>query len=121
MDDDNTQQPARSSINSFATHYKNITAILAFVAQPVVNKQAENKQAENKVHNYKVNFTQALSTMRDTIVILLSNTVESIDYIINDILGSFTKAIEPVRPGRKFPRNHKRAQRKNCLTYKQIL
>ena len=40
---------------------KNITSMLAFAAQPIVEKTAGAKK-----HNYKINFTQALSTMRDT-------------------------------------------------------
>jgi len=98
------------------TFSKNITSMLAFAAQPIVEKTADDKE-----HNYKINFTQALSTMRDTIVILLIKSTTAIQSIVSDILDTFAMATEPVRPGRKFPRNHKRAQRKYCLNYKPIL
>lgn len=95
---------------------KNITSMLAFAAQPTVEETTDAKE-----YDYKINFTQALSTMRDTIVILLHKSTTAIQSIVSDILDTFAMAIEPVRPGRKFPRNHKRAQRKYCLTYKPIL
>jgi len=95
---------------------KNITSMLAFAAQPIVDETAEDKE-----HCYKINFTQALSTMRDTIVMLLVKSTTAIQSIVSDILDTFAMATEPVRPGRKFPRNHKRAQRKYCLNYKPIL
>ncbi|MDD2464060.1 MAG: hypothetical protein PHI97_08680, partial [Desulfobulbus sp.] len=70
---------------------------------------------------YKTNFTQALSTMRDTIVVLLQGSRNIIIKIIADLLETIAKAVEPVRPGRKYPRNHKRAQRKCCFNYKPVL
>ena len=98
------------------TFSKNITSMLAFAAQSIVEETAGDKE-----HNYKINFTQALSTIRDTIVILLVKSTTAIQSIVSDILDTFAMATEPVRPGRKFPRNHKRAQRKYCLNYKPIL
>jgi hypothetical protein len=81
--------------------------MLAFAAQPTAETTVEDKK-----YNYKINFTQALSTMRDTIVVLLVKSTTAIRDIVSDILDTFVRAIEPVRPGRKFPRNHKREQRK---------
>jgi len=95
---------------------KNITSMLAFAAQYMVTEATKNRE-----HNYRVNFTQALSTMRDTIVILFQRSTSTIQNIISDVLETFAMATEPVRPGRKYPRDHKRAQRKYCLTYKPIL
>ena len=95
---------------------KNITSILTFAAQPTVEETADAKG-----YDYKINFTQVLSTMRDTIVILLHKSTIAIRSIVSDILETSAMATEPVRPGRKFPRNHKRAQKKYCLTYKLIL
>lgn len=95
---------------------KNITSMLLFAAQHTVTKNTENR-----THSYKVNFTQALSTMRDSIVILFQRSSAAINVIVSDILETFAMATEPVRPGRKYPRNHKRAQRKYCLNYKPIL
>ncbi len=95
---------------------KNITSMLAFAAQPIVEQTTDSR-----VHSYRVNFTQALSTMRDTIVVLFQRSTAAIQTIVSDVLETFSMATEPVRPGRKYPRNHKRAQRKYCLNYKPIL
>ena len=98
------------------TFSKNITAMLTFTAQQIVEKTPDHKK-----YNYRINFTQALSSMRDTIVILLLKSTTAIQDIVFDILDTFVMATEPIRPGRKFPRNHQRAQRKYCLNYKPIL
>lgn len=95
---------------------KNITSMLAFAAQQTVTETTKNR-----IHNYRVNFTQALSTMRDTIVILFQRSTSAIQKIVTDVLETFALAIEPIRPGRKYLRNHKRAQRKYCINYKPIL
>ncbi len=95
---------------------KNITAILVTSAR----KKVASATAPRTIL-YKSNFTQALSTMRDTIVVLLQGSRKTILKIISDLLETIAKAVEPVRPGRKFTRNHKRAQRKCCLNYKPIL
>ena len=99
-----------------AVFSKNITAIMVAAAREKVVTATASRTIE-----YKCNFTQALSTLRDTIVVLLRGSRELIVRIISDLLETIAKAVEPVRPGRKFPRNHKRAQRKCCLNYKPIL
>jgi hypothetical protein len=99
-----------------AVFSKNITAMLVAAAKDKVEKATATRTIE-----YKSNFTQALSTMRDTIVVLLRGSRKIIISVIADLLETIAKAVEPVRPGRKFPRNHKRAQRKCCLNYKPIL
>lgn len=95
---------------------KNITAMLTFATQETMEKLSEPRK-----HCYRINFTQALSTMRDTIVLLFQKTGRAVHAIIQDLLGTFAQTVEVVRPGRKYPRNHKRSQRKYCLNYKPIL
>jgi hypothetical protein len=99
-----------------AVFSKNITAMLV-----ASTKERVATATDSRTLAYKINFTQALSTMRDAIVVLLQGSLETILKIISDLLETISKAVEPVRPGRKFPRNHKRAQRKCCLNYKPIL
>ncbi|MGB5217730.1 MAG: hypothetical protein WBN66_05485, partial [Smithella sp.] len=95
---------------------QNITSI------PVASaRERVEKAAASRTIGYKSNFTQALSTMRDTIVVLFRGTRKTILRIISDLLETIARAVEPVRPGRKYPRNHKRAQKKFCLNYKPIL
>lgn len=95
---------------------KNLTFMLAFAAQKKVDRETTERS-----YRYQINFTQALSTMRDTIVLFFQSPVDAIKSIVIDVLETFAQAVEPVRPGRKYPRNHKRAQRKHCLNYKPIL
>lgn len=95
---------------------KNLTGMLSFAAQ----EQVESSTAKRK-QSYQINFTQALSTMRDSIVLLFQRTDAVVQRIISNLLATIASAIEPVRPGRKYPRNHKRAQRKYSLNYKPIL
>ena len=74
---------------------KNITSMIAFAARDRVEEATVNRE-----NRYKINFTQALSTMRDTIVVILQKATSEIGPIISDILETFAMAIEPVRPGR---------------------
>jgi hypothetical protein len=99
-----------------AVFSKNITAMLI-----ASDRERVAEATAPRAFVYKSNFTQALSTMRDTIVVLLRGSRKTILEIISDLLETIAKAVEPVRQGRKYPRNHKRAQRKYCLTYKPIL
>jgi hypothetical protein len=99
-----------------AVFSKNITAILVASARERVAKATASR-----TFAYKSNFTQALSTMRDTIVVLLQGSRKTILKIIYDLLEIIARAVEPVKPGRKYPRNRKRAQRKCCLSCKPIL
>ena len=95
---------------------KNITAMLTFAAQERVEQSGAGRK-----HSYQINFTQALSTMRDSIVLLFQRTGDGVLDIIDSLLTTFASAVEPVRPGRKYPRNQKRSHRKFYLTYKPIL
>ena len=95
---------------------KNLTSILVYSTQPAVDEATKSRK-----FCYKTNFTHALSTIRDTIVVLLQDSTFGIQSLLSDILKTISKITEPVRPGRKFDRNHKRAQRKYCLNYKPIL
>jgi len=90
---------------------KNITAILSGAAQ-----KAEKLEKRNR----RVNFTQALSSMRDTIVRLLYCSSELVKDMLQDLFSTFLSATEPIRPGRRFPRNHK-IKKKFYINYKPIL
>lgn len=82
------------------TFAMNLAAVLAHPAQDIIT--AEN---ESKKHPYKINLTQALSKMKDSIVLLFKR--DNILDLLNNLLNLFIKTIEPVRPDRKYPRNHK--------------
>ncbi len=91
----------------------NLTAILARPAQKVVKEQSQNKK-----YSYQINFTQALSKMKDTVVLLFQRS--AIADILNRLWQVMTKTIEPIRPGRKYPRQKRLNPRKFPMAYKPI-
>lgn len=95
---------------------KNINMMLARAAQDSMMESAPPRKLP-----YKINITHALSTMRDTIVLLFHKTGDSLQSLISELLDTLASAIEPIRPGRSNPRNHKRSKRKFYQTYKPTL
>jgi len=93
---------------------KNLTSILAFPMQEVLNENG----VKNK-YEHQINFVQALSKSKDTIPILFQRTKEKVIEIIKDLQEIFFRTTEPVRPGRKFPRKHKTTKRKYYTNYKR--
>jgi len=91
----------------------NLTAIMAHPAQKVVKEQSQNKK-----YTYQINFTQALSKMKDTVVLLFQRS--SIANILDRLWQVMTKTIEPIRPGRKYPRQKRLNPRKFPMAYKPI-
>lgn len=91
----------------------NLTAAITHPAQDII--AGESKQ---KKYAYRINVTQALSKMKDTIVLLFkrSNIME----ILNKLFDLFRITIEPVRPGRKYPRKHSVQKRGFYPCYKPI-
>ena len=77
----------------------NLTAAITHPAQDIIAWESKQKKCA-----YRINVTQALSKMKDTIVLLFkrSNIME----ILNKLFDLFIMTIEPVRPGRKYPRKH---------------
>lgn len=75
----------------------NLTAILAQPAQEIVNHDNANKS-----YAYQINMTNALSKMKDTVVLLFqSNNILS---LLPALWRLMIKTIEPIRPGRSYPR-----------------
>jgi hypothetical protein len=81
---------------------KNLTSVLTFSAQDVVDVQSKGK-----IHEYQINFTQALSKSKDTVILLFERSCETTLEIIKGLHENFIINPEPVRPGRKFKRVHK--------------
>ena len=94
---------------------KNLVSIMAFHINSDLKKNNESKR-----HVYQINFTQALSKSKGVFALLFHETKSKIMQLIADLLNIFQRTIEPVRPGRKFPRNHKASVRKFFLQYKPI-
>lgn len=92
---------------------KNLTAILAHPAQRIVNGQNEHKQ-----YRYQINLTNLISKMKDTIVYLLHDA--DILPILQTLWEQMTKTIEPIRPGRSFPRKKSVKPKRFVMNYKAV-
>ena len=93
---------------------KNLTQILSFPTKPIVKRADRYRK-----YSYQVNFAQALASVKNTIVLLFNRQMETVNSLLHDLLDLISITVEPIRPGRKYPRNHKK--RKNYhLNYKPI-
>jgi len=81
---------------------KNLTSVLAFPANAIVKKKNESNK-----HDRQINFTQAISKSKDTIILLFERSRDIVLDLITQLHAVFISATEPIRPGRKFKRNHK--------------
>jgi hypothetical protein len=82
------------------TFAMNLAAVLSHPAQDVIAMENESKK-----HPYKINVTQALSKMKDSIFLLFKH--DNIMELLKKLFVLFINTIEPVRPGRFYPRKHK--------------
>lgn len=94
---------------------KNLTAMLAFPAHQDIEQLNHDKR-----YPYQLNFTQAVSKMKNTIVLLFNRPLEVAKNLISALHELFVKTVEPVRPNRKFPRNHKIQKRGFYPSYKPV-
>ena len=94
---------------------KNLTAVISYP----VNKEIKNGFG-NRQHHYKLNFTQVLSRMKDTVVLLFTNKQIQIETMLEKLFNLFMTLIEPIRQKRKYPRNHKLRGRVFFTCYKPI-
>jgi len=75
-------------------------------------------KSESLLHVHQINFAQALSMMKNTIVLLFKRSVEKVTEIVEDLRTIFIQTTEAVRPNRKYPRNHRVKQKRFFLEYK---
>ena len=94
---------------------KNLVSVMAFHVNDALKNSTERKK-----HVYQINFTQALSKSKGVLVLLFNETKGTIRKLLADLLMIFQRTIEPIRPGRKYPRNHKASARKFFQQYKPI-
>ena len=94
---------------------KNLVSVLALP----VNDMLTNSMTSRK-YNYQINFTQAISKSKDVIALLFQQTTSKLTQLIESLQDIFLKTIEPIRPGRKYPRKHIVSSRKYFLNYKPI-
>ena len=92
---------------------KNLTSLLAHPAQKVVEQKSQDKKLD-----YQINMTNAFSKMKDTLVLLLQRT--AILPLLENLWLLMIRTIEPIRPGRSFPRIKRVKPKKFALSYKPI-
>lgn len=94
---------------------KNFTSALAFPTQEEIKQNNAHRK-----HSYQINFTQALSKTKDVFVLLFQSVRKQAIQLISALHDIFVQTVEPVRPGRKYPRNHKVSRRKHFTCYKSF-
>ena len=94
---------------------KNLVWMMALPAQARI----DDDDVDTK-HRYQVNFTQAISKSKGVIALLFLDASRKIKRLIADLQYIFQRTVESVRPGRKYPRNHKVKPRRYFPQYKPI-
>lgn len=79
---------------------KNLTSALVFETQHEIDQNTKNYK-----YRYKKNFAQTLSKVKDVIPLLFLRPLDSLSKLISGIHTIVVRTIEPVRPGRRYPRN----------------
>lgn len=92
---------------------KNFSAVVGNTTKDDITEKSKNYK-----YPHKLNFTQALARMKDTIVLLFHRPKEKIVVIIEKIRKIFIQTTEAVRPNRKFPRRHRVKQKRFHYAYK---
>ena len=93
----------------------NLTAILSYPVLEKIKEQTKNRKAE-----YKLNFTQALCKMKDTVVLLFLRETGKLSSYITRLWKLFIANIEIRRPNRKNPHNFKKSKRIYPMAYKPL-
>jgi hypothetical protein len=93
---------------------KNLTAILSFPAREALKRVGTKKKFE-----HQINFVQALSKSKHVLPLLFQRPKEKIRELIGALLDIIIRTTVPIRPGRKYPRNHKTMKRKYYQSYKR--
>ena len=94
---------------------KNLTTIIGNTTNDEVKKISERR-----IYDYQINFTQALSKMKNTIVLLFNRSFEKAKIIVSKLQKIFAQTIEPVRTGRKNQRKHRVKVKQFHYAYKPI-
>ncbi len=92
----------------------NLTAMLARPAQEVVTRNSAEKK-----YLYRVNMTNAVSKMKDTIVLLLHD-FNRVPCLLMSLWQLLITTIEPIRPGRSSPRIRRVKPKKFPVCYKPV-
>jgi len=78
---------------------KNLASALSFPTRSAIEANTRERK-----HKYQKNFAQLLSKIKDVIPLFFIRPAGMLLSLISDLLKIITETIEPVRPGRKYPR-----------------
>jgi len=92
---------------------KNLVAAVASTTKNQILKKSETLKF---VH--QINFAQALSRMKNTIVLLFHQSRRKIIMSVEKLRTIFIQTTESIRPNRKYPRRHRVKQQRFCYEYK---
>lgn len=88
----------------------NLTSMVANESQKKIEKETAHRK-----HDYKVNFAQALTKTKNTIIELLIIPVRQLYSRLNAFIEYVACTFEPIRDGRSYPR--RKTKMKNKLHY----
>jgi len=91
----------------------NLTAILVSGAEGIVEEKCKKRKS-----TYKINFTQALNRMKNSIILLFFREKEIAEMYIEELVLLFAANLEPVRKERNFQRNFRKSKRIYPMPYK---
>jgi hypothetical protein len=92
---------------------KNLAATVASTT-----KKEIIKKSEKFIFAHQINFAQALSKMKNTIVVLFNRSLEEVDILVEKLRTIFIQTTEAIRPNRKYPRRHRVKQARFFYEYK---
>jgi hypothetical protein len=93
---------------------KNLTSVLAFPTRSAIEHKTHKAR-----YKYKMNFAQTLSKVKDAIPLFFIRSAEQVLLLIHDLHEIIVKTLEPVRPGRKYPRDFNKKKGFN-FCYKSV-
>ena len=94
----------------------NLTAFMVLAAQKNVDSKTQTHR-----HRYKVNFAQALSKMKHTVVKLIYRLTPDVSNLLKQIIDYVALTIEPIRSERSFKRKHSKHKKLHHPCYKRAL
>ena len=94
---------------------KNLVAMLSYPARVALDTAGVKEK-----HVHQINFTQALGKAKNLVALLFQRTSRTIKKLIQEFIAIVLQTTEPVRPGRKYPRNIRIVKKAYYQNYKPI-
>jgi hypothetical protein len=92
---------------------KNLASVIACTTKKEIIEKSGKLQ-----YVHQINFAQALSKMKNTIVLLFKRSTEKVSEIVERLRTIFIQTTEAIRPNRQYPRNHRVKQKRFFFEYK---